>query len=174
MDYVPPLPSRIDSEELRKIKSLLSIRQNINAERFETNRYVKSNPSVIFDASSNVSNFSDSTLRGLSYPLKLDGNGGLALSSNMQRVEEQIREVLETRIGERIYRQYFGIPDVLFETISENILAETIKSRIQDSIPIAVDLNIETYFSEDGTCSIIVQVASESGERGLVKYSFNQ
>lgn len=173
MDYIPPLPSRIDNEELRRIKSNLSLRQNINAERYEVNKYVKSNPSVFFDASTNVSNFSESTLRGLSYPLSLDGNGGLSLSSNMDRVEQQIREVLETRIGERIYRQYFGIPEVIFETIDENILSETIKSRILDSIPVAADINIETYLTEDGTCSVIVQVALESGEKGLVKYAFN-
>jgi len=54
--------------------------------------------------------------RGIAYPLKVDGGGGLAMSAYEQNIEECIRLVLGTAPGERIYRPNFGcrIHDEIF------------------------------------------------------------
>ncbi len=46
--------------------------------------------------------------RGIGYPLRVDGSGGVALSSYEENIEECIRIVLGTAPGERIYRPEFG------------------------------------------------------------------
>ena len=54
--------------------------------------------------------------RGIAYPLRTDGAGGLAMSAYEQNIEECIRIILGTAPGERIYRPEFGsrIHDEIF------------------------------------------------------------
>lgn len=54
--------------------------------------------------------------RGLKFPLVTDSSGGVALSSHEENIEESIRIVLGTAVGERVYRPDFGcrIHDLLF------------------------------------------------------------
>lgn len=46
--------------------------------------------------------------RGIAYPLRVDGAGGLAMSAYEENIEECIRIVLGTAPGERLYRPEFG------------------------------------------------------------------
>lgn len=56
--------------------------------------------------------------RGFSYPLQVD-NGGLKLSEDADLVAEAIYSVLETRIGERVWRpRSYGTPDYCFSAVS--------------------------------------------------------
>ncbi|MFZ4734730.1 MAG: GPW/gp25 family protein [Bradymonadia bacterium] len=54
--------------------------------------------------------------RGLKFPLVTDSSGGVALSSHEENIEESIRIILGTAVGERVYRPDFGcrIHDLLF------------------------------------------------------------
>jgi phage baseplate assembly protein W len=54
--------------------------------------------------------------RGLKFPLVSDSSGGVALSSHEENIEESIRIILGTAVGERVYRPDFGcrIHDLLF------------------------------------------------------------
>lgn len=168
---LPQIKPRIDTLELQRIKNQLALRDRINADNYEDNQLARRNPPVIFSEQSNPS-LSDNALRGLMYPLKLDGKGGLSLSSNYDRVGQQILEVLQTRIGERVYRPFFGIPELLFETIDEYTLAQTIKSQIASAVPPGVELEVKVSLSEDGSASIIVFYSVEGSEPSLVKYAF--
>jgi phage baseplate assembly protein W len=54
---------------------------------------------------------------GLSFPLRTDARGGLALVSGSEDIEQAIRIILGTRPGERVMRPTFGCRanDLLFE-----------------------------------------------------------
>jgi uncharacterized protein len=55
--------------------------------------------------------------RGLSFPLRLDSHGRLALTSGVTEIEQSIRVILETSPGERVMRPEFGCRawELLFE-----------------------------------------------------------
>lgn len=62
--------------------------------------------------------------RGLSFPMRVDGNGSIALTSGPADIEKAMRVILSTAIGERPMRPAFGcgIWDLLFEPINTNTL----------------------------------------------------
>ena len=168
---LPQITSRVDTSDLQNIKNQLALRDRINADRYENNQLERRNPSVIFSEQSGLS-LADTALRGLKYPLELNGKGGLKLSSNSDRVGEQILEVLQTRIGERVYRPFFGIPELLFETIDESTLAQTIRSQIGSVVPSGVELEVKVSLSEDGGAQIVVFYSVEGSQPSLIKYAF--
>jgi uncharacterized protein len=45
---------------------------------------------------------------GFAFPLRLNAQGGIQLSTTVQDIEEAIRIILRTGIGERVYRPNFG------------------------------------------------------------------
>ena len=63
---------------------------------------------------------------GVSFPLRVDRQGGLALSSGDTDVQEAIDVILGTAKGERPMRPEFGcgVHDYVFETIDARTLAK--------------------------------------------------
>lgn len=167
-----PKPSpQIDSAELLRIKNNFALRERINSDRYELDVIERRSPTVFFSPIDQTS-LAEGTLTGLKYPLELDGKGGLSLSTNYDRVGEQILEVLQTRFGERVYRPFFGIPELLFETIDESTLSQTIKSQIESSIPPGVELKVKVYLNELGEASIVVYYSVENSQTSIIKYKF--
>ena len=166
------ITARVDTVELSRIKNQLSLRERVNSDRYESNQLERRNPTLIFTDPNVSPSLSESALRGLKYPLELDGRGGLALSSNYDRVGQQILETLQTRIGERVYRPFFGVPEFLFETIDEYSLAQTIRSQLSASIPLSIDLDVRVSLSEDGGATVVVFYSVEGSEPSMVRYSF--
>lgn len=171
---LPELPNRIDSEELIRIKNNFSPRDRVNSEYSQQITSQRSNPTVIFNDLSTSSSLPQGTLLGLSYPIEIDENGGLKLDSGYERLGQQILEVLDTRIGERVYRPFFGIPELLFETISESLLQETLKSQILSGVPILDSNNVRVLvsMSESGLCEITVYYSTTGTEQAMVRYQF--
>lgn len=66
---------------------------------------------------------SDFVGRGWSFPLRLDGSGSFALSTGEQDVDEAIRLILGTALGERPMRPEYGcgIHDLVFDTIDAGL-----------------------------------------------------
>jgi phage baseplate assembly protein W len=168
MSRFPEIASRIDSAQLTSIKEKFTLRDLANSENLQTPE-----PLAIFDAFSKPSDLTQSTLQGLKYPLELDGQGGLKLSSGYDRIGEQILEVLETRFGERIYRPFFGTPEVIFESIDEYVLAQTIRSQLLGFLPAVPNIDVKVALSEDGNAQVIVFYSVEGSENSMVKYSFS-
>lgn len=54
--------------------------------------------------------------RGFKFPLGVDSAGGVSLSAHEENIEESIRIILGTAVGERVYRPEFGcrIHDLIF------------------------------------------------------------
>ena len=165
---------RADSAELQRIKSNYQVADNERSELSELRKYNRKNPVVSPSGIiSTDDSFGAGAISGLTYPLTLDGKGGLSTSSNYTRLSEQIKEVLETKIGERVYRQFFGLPELIFETISEDILASIIKKQLVEALPFEVDLNVEVGISEDGTSAIYVSYSLENAGPFIVKHSMS-
>lgn len=168
-------PSQTNSRDLEKIKSNFGIKDNLRSENSEIIKSSRARAQLI--RSGNISTdekYGASSIKGLSYPLQLDGNGGIKTSSNNQRLSEQIVEVLDTRIGERVYRQFFGVPETVFETISEDVLSQIIKKQIKEAVPFNVELDVSVEISEAGTAVVYVGYSLEQAGKYIIKYSVDR
>lgn len=69
--------------------------------------------------------------QGLSFPLRVDDRGSIALTSGHEDIEKSMRSILATAPGERPMRPYFGcrIWELLFEPINGNTLG-----RMEDAV----------------------------------------
>lgn len=61
---------------------------------------------------------------GLAFPMSTNVQGSLQLSSNEANLEESIRIILGTRLGERAYRPNFGsrLSEIMFEPMNTQVL----------------------------------------------------
>lgn len=163
---MPKLTNNIlDRADLLQLRDTL-----LNDQRSRDRQASKPAAAIIND----FTEYRGSYIGGLSYPLRLNNRGGLALSYNDDRIREQIIEVLETRIGERIYRKFFGMPDVLFDSISEDILANSVRKQLEASVPdiVALEYDINIRATENGDMIIIVSYNLQgSSERSTLYYS---
>jgi phage baseplate assembly protein W len=77
----------------------------------------------------------DFTGRGWAFPLRLDSAGSFVLSGGEQEVEEAVRLILGTAMGERPMRPEYGcgIHDLVFDTI-DGTLAGRVAARVRDSL----------------------------------------
>jgi phage baseplate assembly protein W len=62
--------------------------------------------------------------KGLSFPLHLNVQGGMKLSSEAQKVKESILLILGTKLGERVYRPNFGcrLSELAFAPLNSDTL----------------------------------------------------
>jgi phage baseplate assembly protein W len=114
---------------------------------------------------------------GLSFPLRVDAHGGLALSHRDQDVEEAIGVIVGTAPGERPMRPEFGcgIHDYVFETIDARAIG-----RIEHEVRLALqrweprievlDVSVDTSFSERGELliEILYSLQATNDVRNLV------
>ena len=61
---------------------------------------------------------------GLSFPIRTNVQGSFQLSNDTTNLEESIRVILGTRLGERVYRPNFGsrLSEIMFEPMSTDAL----------------------------------------------------
>lgn len=83
-------------------------------------------------------------LRGISYPLQLNGKGGLKLSTGSDIIKEQIISALETRPGERIMIPLYGMSEHIFNAYGPSVIISDIENQIQRWVPEAKNVVI-TY-----------------------------
>lgn len=67
---------------------------------------------------------SDFIGRGISFPLRVDQSGAIAMTSGPSDIDSSLRMILTTAPGERVMRPAFGcrIWELLFEPINANTL----------------------------------------------------
>ena len=78
--------------------------------------------------------------RGISFPMRVDQSGALALTGGGTDIDGSLRMVLTTAPGERLMRPQFGcrIWDLLFEPINANtigLMAESVKDAVSQWEP---------------------------------------
>lgn len=117
-------------------------------------------------------NIFSSTLTGITYPLQISKDGGLSISYNSDRIEQQILEILDTRINERVLRVELGTNDYLFETISESVLENQIQTILTKYIK-NTDIKVKAYIDDSGVCDLRIYYSYLGGLDGLVRYNYN-
>ena len=62
---------------------------------------------------------------GFAFPANINVQGSIQLSSNNQNLEESIRIILGTKLGERVYRPEFGsrLSELVFEPMNSSTMA---------------------------------------------------
>ena len=73
--------------------------------------------------------------RGWSFPMRVDGRGGIALVSGTAEIDAALRMILSTAPGERVMRPEFGcrIWDLLFAAVNANtlgLMAQTVREAV--------------------------------------------
>jgi len=73
--------------------------------------------------------------RGFGFPMRVNATGGIAMVTDYQELEESMRLILGTAIGERPMRPEFGcrIHDRLFDSINATTFA-TVEEDVEDAI----------------------------------------
>lgn len=73
--------------------------------------------------------------RGFTFPLQLDRQGRFAMSEGPAKIEQAVRLVLATRLGERVMRSRFGseVPALLFESATSGT-ASRVANAIQKAL----------------------------------------
>ncbi len=86
--------------------------------------------------------------RGVSFPLRVDQSGAIAMSSGPNDIDSSIRMILTTAPGERVMRPLFGcrIWELLFEPINANtmgLMGEAVREAISRWEPRVTLDNVE-------------------------------
>jgi hypothetical protein len=90
VNSIQTIPNRIDTAELARIKNQFRLRDRSNSDLSESIRLDRSNPVRVFDNLATPASLEGTTLRGLSYPLEVDGNGGIKISYGIDRIAQAI------------------------------------------------------------------------------------
>lgn len=96
--------------------------------------------------------------RGLTFPLQLDGNGNLAVSTDYDLVREHIVSVIQTRPFERVFRADYGLPDQTFNVVQPEIIDSKIAKAIEKEVTEVEDLRVYGSWiaSEDGVYNVSI------------------
>lgn len=115
--------------------------------------------------------------RGLTFPLRVDANGSIALVGGPEDVEKAMRVILSTALGERPMRPYFGcaIWDLVFEPINANTLGlmeDAVREAMSRWEP-RIDVDEVTVSPDPGdrgavTIDIAYTIRSTNDSRNLV------
>ncbi len=115
--------------------------------------------------------------RGLSFPMRVDHTGSIALSGGTEEIDASMRVVISTAPGERLMRPQFGcrIWDLIFEPINGNtlgLMAFAVREAIaQWETRVEVeDVDVVPDDSREGTVLITVsyRVKATNDRRNLV------
>jgi hypothetical protein len=87
-----------------------------------------------------VSDVADFIGRGISFPLRVNQSGSIALAEGGDGIDASIRMALSTAPGERVMRPQFGcrIWDLLFEPVNANtlgLMAEAVRDALSQWEP---------------------------------------
>jgi phage baseplate assembly protein W len=124
-----------------------------------------------------MSDPSDFIGQGVSFPLRVDQSGSIAMSSGTADIDSSIRMILTTAPGERVMRPQFGcrIWELLFEPINANtigLMGEAVRESISRWEP-RVTLDDVTIEPEPGSVGAVLinldyRVRTTNDRRNLV------
>jgi len=124
-----------------------------------------------------MSNAADFVGRGISFPMRVDQSGALAMTSGVDDIDASIRVVLLTAPGERVMRPFFGcrIWELLFEPINANtlgLMADAVREAIGRWEPRVelVDVELDADPAQQGRVLINLRyrVRATNDRRNLV------
>ena len=124
-----------------------------------------------------MSNAADFIGRGISFPMRVDQSGSLAMTSGADDIDASIRVVLLTAPGERVMRPFFGcrVWDLMFEPINANtlgLMADAVREAIGRWEPRVdledVDLDVDPAQPGRVLINLTYRVRATNDRRNLV------
>ena len=124
-----------------------------------------------------MSDLSDFIGRGITFPMRVDQSGAIAMTSGADDINSSLRMVMMTAPGERVMRPQFGckIWDLLFEPINATtlgLMAEYVRDAVSQWEPrVALDnVSITPNPADHATVSILLdyRVKTTNDRRNLV------
>ncbi len=100
---------------------------------------------------------------GWSFPVRIGSNGGIAMSSYESNIEESIRLILGTAVGERIMEPEFGshIHDYVFHPNNPNT-ASLVSSYAQQALaklePRVEEIDIQAYPDKNNEKTLVLNI----------------
>jgi phage baseplate assembly protein W len=115
--------------------------------------------------------------RGWAFPIKVDFQGGIALTGERNELEEAIRIILSTSIGQRVMRPTFGsrLHELVFAPNNSHTAVQA-KRFVEDALGMweprirIVEVNVHPHPEQDNylVIEIIYQVKTTHDRRSLV------
>ena len=114
---------------------------------------------------------------GWSFPLKIDGRGGIALSQHENDIEESIRIIVGTAKGERRMRPNFGceIHDLVFapnNATTWGLAAHYVEDALGWWEPRIEVIDVETQIDSEDSARLLIninyRIRATNDERNLV------
>jgi Bacteriophage baseplate protein W len=124
-----------------------------------------------------MSNAADFIGRGISFPMRVDQSGSLAMTSGADDIDASMRVVLLTAPGERVMRPLFGcrVWDLMFEPINANtlgLMADAVREAIGRWEPRVdledVDLDVDPAQPGRVLINLTYRVRATNDRRNLV------
>lgn len=111
-------------------------------------------------------------IRGLTYPLQTNGDGGLKTSIDYDLVREHILSVLETRPYERVMNATYGLTDQVFEVISPDLINSQISKAILDEVEEVTDLKVIGNYSnaDDGIYEVKIKYSTNGVPQAAINF----
>jgi phage baseplate assembly protein W len=111
-----------------------------------------------------VSDIADFIGRGISYPLRVDQSGSIALVEGGDGIDASIRMALSTAPGERVMRPQFGcrIWDLLFEPVNANtlgLMAEAVRDALSQWEPRIEVEDVEVEPDPASPARVVIRIA---------------
>lgn len=104
-------------------------------------------------------------MSSLFYPFKVS-NGRLVVSQGLLELKQQIIYLLRTRVGERVMRQSFGLPDYIFEASTRTSIEQEISQQILRFFPKVSEVVIEARRDDSGLLALTLNISV--GEEGTI------
>ena len=124
-----------------------------------------------------MSDAADFIGRGITFPMRIDQSGSIALGSGADDINASIRMAIMTAPGERVMRPQFGcrVWDLLFEPINANtlgLMGEAVRDAVSQWEP-RVDLeDVDIQPDPDNPSRVVInmtyRVRSTNDRRNLV------
>lgn len=83
---------------------------------------------------------SEKGYKGIAFPFRFGGSGGVVTSStgthDLSHIEESIQQIIRTNVGERIFESKFGskVPSMLFSVTDDETEMELLKFYVKEAI----------------------------------------
>jgi phage baseplate assembly protein W len=114
------------------------------------------------------------TLTGFTYPLQINAEGGISLSSDADYIEQQIRSYVETELGERLGLPKYGLPDYLFQTYQAvGFIARDLETKLPTFIPQAT-LSCRAEINDSGEASVEIDWTYLEEEQSILIFNFER
>ena len=104
--------------------------------------------------------------RGWRFPVNVDGSGGLAFAEQRDSIEQAIRVILGTAVGERVMRPTFGchIHDYVFypnNAATASLVSYHVREAIKKWEPRVKNLFVRSYPDPNAESTMLVDIRYE-------------